>query len=102
MHKTLAAPNHKYQEQGTTDRQPLYTNGPSSPTEGTSNGDKGLEREEDNPYSKYLQRYVGVDELLIFAGLFGEILTAFMIESRKNLQVDPLQEILQALQNPSL
>ncbi|KAF8513258.1 hypothetical protein BU17DRAFT_53375, partial [Hysterangium stoloniferum] len=83
--------------------------------------DNGLESENDNPYSKNLQSdsiiwslyleeaekedkelakslQVGVDQLLIFAGLFGAILTAFLIESRKDLQVDPLQEILQTLQ----
>ncbi|KAF8513652.1 hypothetical protein BU17DRAFT_25605, partial [Hysterangium stoloniferum] len=61
--------------------------------------------EEDKELVTSLQ--VGVDELLIFvysilfqAGLFGGILTAFLIESRKDLQVDPLREILQALQNP--
>ncbi|KAF8526218.1 hypothetical protein BU17DRAFT_26560, partial [Hysterangium stoloniferum] len=60
---------------------------------------------EDKELANSLQ--VGVDELLIFvysillqAGLFGAILTAFLIESRKDLQVDPLREILQALQNP--
>ncbi|KAF8524101.1 hypothetical protein BU17DRAFT_19656, partial [Hysterangium stoloniferum] len=52
---------------------------------------------EDKELASSLQ--VGIDELLIFAGLFGAILTAFLIESRKGLQVDPLQEILQALQN---
>ncbi|KAF8510466.1 hypothetical protein BU17DRAFT_19688, partial [Hysterangium stoloniferum] len=60
---------------------------------------------EDKEFANSLQ--VGVDELLIFdiklivsqAGLFGAILTAFLIESRKDLQVDPVQEILQALQN---
>ncbi|KAF8509702.1 hypothetical protein BU17DRAFT_55985, partial [Hysterangium stoloniferum] len=52
---------------------------------------------EDKELANSLQ--VGVDELLIFAGLFGAILTAFLIESRKDLQVDPVQEILQALQN---
>ncbi|KAJ7869451.1 hypothetical protein B0H14DRAFT_2289492, partial [Mycena olivaceomarginata] len=40
---------------------------------------------------------IGLDQLLIFAGLFGAILTAFLIESRKDLKEDPLQEILQAL-----
>ncbi|KAF8515223.1 hypothetical protein BU17DRAFT_6949, partial [Hysterangium stoloniferum] len=62
-------------------------------------------RKEDKELATSLQ--VGVDELLIFvysilfqAGLFGAILTAFLIESRKDLQVDPLREILQALQNP--
>ncbi|KAF8521790.1 hypothetical protein BU17DRAFT_16086, partial [Hysterangium stoloniferum] len=61
--------------------------------------------EDDKELATSLQ--VGVDELLIFvysilfqAGLFGGILTAFLIESRKDLQVDPLREILQALQNP--
>ncbi|KAF8524071.1 hypothetical protein BU17DRAFT_15400, partial [Hysterangium stoloniferum] len=59
---------------------------------------------EDKELANSLQ--VGIDELLIFiqftvsqAGLFGGILTAFLIESRKDLQVDPLQEILQTLQN---
>ncbi|KAF8525535.1 hypothetical protein BU17DRAFT_18169, partial [Hysterangium stoloniferum] len=52
---------------------------------------------EDKELANSLQ--VGVDELLIFAGLFGAILTAFLIESRKDLQVDPVQEILQVLQN---
>ncbi|KAF8526354.1 hypothetical protein BU17DRAFT_6142, partial [Hysterangium stoloniferum] len=59
---------------------------------------------EDKELANSLQ--VGVDELLIFvrripfqAGLFGAILTAFLIESRKDLQVDPVQEILQTLQN---
>ncbi|KAF8524075.1 hypothetical protein BU17DRAFT_6069, partial [Hysterangium stoloniferum] len=52
---------------------------------------------EDKELANSLQ--VGIDELLIFAGLFGAILTAFLIESRKDLQVDPLQEILQTLQN---
>ncbi|KAJ7930267.1 hypothetical protein B0H13DRAFT_1962199 [Mycena leptocephala] len=37
---------------------------------------------------------IGLDQLLIFAGLFGAILTAFLIESRKDLKQDPLQEIL--------
>ncbi|KAF8521787.1 hypothetical protein BU17DRAFT_18964, partial [Hysterangium stoloniferum] len=54
--------------------------------------------EEDKELATSLQ--VGVNELLVFAGLFGGILTAFLIESRKDLQVDPLREILQALQNP--
>ncbi|KAJ7206290.1 hypothetical protein GGX14DRAFT_367474 [Mycena pura] len=56
---------------------------------------------------------IGLDQLLIFgckfssrfsisqAGLFGAILTAFLIESRKDLRQDPLQEILQALRNDS-
>ncbi|KAJ7927145.1 hypothetical protein B0H13DRAFT_1598978, partial [Mycena leptocephala] len=44
---------------------------------------------------------IGLDQLLIFAGLFGAILTAFLIESRKDLKQDPLQEILQALRNDS-
>ncbi|KAF8517051.1 hypothetical protein BU17DRAFT_26084, partial [Hysterangium stoloniferum] len=52
---------------------------------------------EDKELANSLQ--VGIDELLIFAGLFGGILTAFLIESRKDLQVDPLQEILHTLQN---
>ncbi|KAF8526198.1 hypothetical protein BU17DRAFT_9415, partial [Hysterangium stoloniferum] len=56
---------------------------------------------EDKELADSLQ--VGVDELLIFvffqAGLFGAILTAFLIESRKELQVDPVQEILRGLQN---
>ncbi|KAF8500624.1 hypothetical protein BU17DRAFT_19934, partial [Hysterangium stoloniferum] len=53
---------------------------------------------EDKDLADSLQ--VRVDDLLIFAGLFAGILTAFLIESRKDLQVDPLQEILQALQKP--
>ncbi|KAF7336245.1 hypothetical protein MVEN_02172400 [Mycena venus] len=44
---------------------------------------------------------IGLDQLLIFAGLFGAILTAFLIESRKNLKEDPLQQILLALRNDS-
>ncbi|KAJ7820397.1 hypothetical protein B0H14DRAFT_2455503 [Mycena olivaceomarginata] len=44
---------------------------------------------------------IGLDQLLIFAGLFGAILTAFLIESRKDLKEDPLLEILQALRNNS-
>ncbi|KAJ7920522.1 hypothetical protein B0H13DRAFT_1453678, partial [Mycena leptocephala] len=53
---------------------------------------------------------IGLDQLLIFvckvsscvlAGLFGAILTAFLIESRKDLKADPLQQILQALSNDS-
>ncbi|KAF8524686.1 hypothetical protein BU17DRAFT_84758 [Hysterangium stoloniferum] len=126
MHKTLAAPNNRYraraEEQGTINRQPSPTTVPSSPTGVASSGDNGLESEDDNPYSKHVESdstiwslylketekedkelanslQVGVDELLIFAGLFGAILTAFLIESRKDLQVDPVQEILQALQN---
>ncbi|KAF8524854.1 hypothetical protein BU17DRAFT_42447, partial [Hysterangium stoloniferum] len=46
---------------------------------------------------------VGVDELLIYvffqAGLFRVSLTAFLIESRKDLQIDPVQEILQVIPN---
>ncbi|KAF8521969.1 hypothetical protein BU17DRAFT_45361, partial [Hysterangium stoloniferum] len=95
----------------------------ASPPNRESSVDDGLESENDNPYSQNLQSdsiiwslyleeaekedkelvsslKVGIDQLLIFAGLFGAILTAFLIESRKDLQVDPLQEILQALQNP--
>ncbi|KAJ7931091.1 hypothetical protein B0H13DRAFT_869966 [Mycena leptocephala] len=48
---------------------------------------------------------IGLDQLLIFAGLFGAILTAFLIESRKDLKQDPLQEILctlRALHNDSV
>ncbi|KAJ7229352.1 hypothetical protein C8J57DRAFT_1092604, partial [Mycena rebaudengoi] len=45
---------------------------------------------------------IGLDQLLIFAGLFGAILTAFLIESRKDLKADPLQQILQALSNDSV
>ncbi|KAF8523935.1 hypothetical protein BU17DRAFT_19711, partial [Hysterangium stoloniferum] len=56
---------------------------------------------EDKELANSLQ--VGVDQLLIFvffqAGLFGAILSAFLVESKKDLQVDPVQEILQALQN---
>ncbi|KAJ6529362.1 hypothetical protein B0H19DRAFT_877106, partial [Mycena capillaripes] len=44
---------------------------------------------------------IGLDQLLIFAGLFGAILTAFLIESRKDLKEDPLVQILQTLQNNS-
>ncbi|KAJ6545561.1 hypothetical protein B0H19DRAFT_887325, partial [Mycena capillaripes] len=44
---------------------------------------------------------IGLDQLLIFAGLFGAILTAFLIESRKDLKADPLEQILQALTNNS-
>ncbi|KAJ7824051.1 hypothetical protein B0H13DRAFT_1658750, partial [Mycena leptocephala] len=44
---------------------------------------------------------IGLDQLLIFAGLFGAILTAFLIESRKDLKEDPLQELLQALRHDS-
>ncbi|KAF8508027.1 hypothetical protein BU17DRAFT_100056 [Hysterangium stoloniferum] len=121
MHKTLAALNHTYpEEQARTNRQPSSINVPSSPTEAASSDDNGLEIEDDNPYSKHLERdptiwslymkktekevkelanslQVGVDDLLIFAGLFGAILTAFLIESRKDFQVDPLQEILFAV-----
>ncbi|KAJ7853209.1 hypothetical protein B0H13DRAFT_1643143, partial [Mycena leptocephala] len=55
---------------------------------------------------------IGLDQLLIFvrkfsfsAGLFGAILTAFLIESRKDLKQDPLQDILftlRALRNDSV
>ncbi|KAJ7223067.1 hypothetical protein GGX14DRAFT_352145, partial [Mycena pura] len=44
---------------------------------------------------------IGLDQLLIFAGLFGAILTAFLIESRKDLKPDPLLEILRALSDDS-
>ncbi|KAJ7315188.1 armadillo-type protein [Mycena albidolilacea] len=44
---------------------------------------------------------IGLDQLLIFAGLFGAILTAFLIESRKDLKEDPLVQILQTLRNGS-
>ena len=60
---------------------------------------------------------IGIDQLLIFvrtsflflfssvniqqAGLFGAILTAFLVESRKELVEDPLQEILLVLRNAS-
>ncbi|KAJ7186274.1 hypothetical protein GGX14DRAFT_383620, partial [Mycena pura] len=51
---------------------------------------------------------IGLDQFLIFvgkfsllAGLFGAILTAFLIESRKDLKEDPLQQILQVLRNDS-
>ncbi|KIJ57064.1 hypothetical protein M422DRAFT_198449, partial [Sphaerobolus stellatus SS14] len=44
---------------------------------------------------------VGLDQLLIFAGLFGAILTAFLIESRQDLKQDPLVEILNVLKNHS-
>ncbi|KIM22558.1 hypothetical protein M408DRAFT_51593, partial [Serendipita vermifera MAFF 305830] len=44
-----------------------------------------------------------LDSLLVFAGLFASILTAFLIESRKGLDEDPqehlLKEILGALRN---
>ncbi|KAF8508023.1 hypothetical protein BU17DRAFT_70937 [Hysterangium stoloniferum] len=91
------------EEQARTNRQPSSINVPSSPTEAASSDDNGLEIEDDNPYSKHLERdptiwslymkktekevkelanslQVGVDDLLIFAGLFGAILTAFLIE----------------------
>ncbi|KAF8512983.1 hypothetical protein JB92DRAFT_254607 [Gautieria morchelliformis] len=81
-----------------------------------------------NPYAKYCQpdsliwrlyleeteaedqevTYVwknGLDSLLVFAGLFAGILTAFLIQSRMKLQEDPTQrllsEILQTLRNGS-
>ncbi|KIM33607.1 hypothetical protein M408DRAFT_19871 [Serendipita vermifera MAFF 305830] len=38
-----------------------------------------------------------LDSLLIFAGLFGGILTAFLIESRKDLQEDPQQHLLKQI-----
>ncbi|KIM20608.1 hypothetical protein M408DRAFT_30212 [Serendipita vermifera MAFF 305830] len=38
-----------------------------------------------------------LDSLLIFAGLFGGILTAFLIESRKDLQEDPQQYLLKQI-----
>ncbi|KAF8521979.1 hypothetical protein BU17DRAFT_45439, partial [Hysterangium stoloniferum] len=112
------------EEHGPTNRQPSSNKVPSCSTEAAFSGDNSLESEDDNPYSKHLQSdstiwslylketeledkelanslQVGIDQLLIFAGLFGAILTAFLIESRKDLQADPLQEILQALQNHS-
>ncbi|KAF8525520.1 hypothetical protein BU17DRAFT_41771, partial [Hysterangium stoloniferum] len=110
------------EEQGTTNRQPAENS--SSATEAGSSGDNGLKSEDDNhnPYRKHIQPdskiwsiyleeaekvdkelaaslQVGVDQLLIFAGLFGAILTAFLIQNRKDLQGDPVEEILQVLQN---
>ncbi|PVG04918.1 hypothetical protein CPB86DRAFT_23130 [Serendipita vermifera] len=57
------------------------------------------DRELMDPWSKNL------DSLLVFAGLFAAILTAFLIESRKELFEDPhtqlLKEILIAMRNTS-
>ncbi|KAF8509351.1 hypothetical protein BU17DRAFT_98973 [Hysterangium stoloniferum] len=105
------------EEQRTTNRQPSPTKNLSSPTETVSSGDNGLESEDDSPYSKHVQSYstiwslylkergiedkevanslkVGVDDVPLFGALFGGVITAFLIESRKDLQVGPVQEIL--------
>ncbi|KAJ3524736.1 hypothetical protein NM688_g8511 [Phlebia brevispora] len=43
-----------------------------------------------------------VDTLLVFAGLYSAVLTAFLIESYKNLQEDPQQEMIHILHRISL
>ncbi|KAF8488790.1 hypothetical protein BU17DRAFT_104315 [Hysterangium stoloniferum] len=68
-----------------------------------SSADNSLESEVDYPIASILNRFNHMSVSTSFSylrGLFGTILTAFLIESKKDLQVDPLREILQALQNP--
>lgn len=43
-----------------------------------------------------------IDTLLVFAGLFSAVLTAFIIESYKTLQVDPADATVQLLQQISM
>ncbi|KIM34571.1 hypothetical protein M408DRAFT_98222 [Serendipita vermifera MAFF 305830] len=92
------------------------------------NTHKSLEAEEDSPFASHCRpdgpiwaRYLAeseiedkeltdiwnssLDSLLVFAGLFAGILTAFLMESSKDLKEDPqehlLKEILNTLRNTS-